>query len=283
YLHIKRRCSDTDNDPDRCSVAVWSLESCHTDSSPATKMPVTRVNIGMVTRVNIGLLSAALRLVTRCLPWLPVKTSLDRCHTRRSSDVRGRSSYEIKFWTFFSDQRSPSRGLIITIGIHTGEVVTGVIGQRMPRYCLFGNTVNLTSRTETTGEKGKINVSEYTYRCLMSPENGDPQFNLQYRGPVSMKGKTDPMQVWFLSRKTAEMEHQFQAKSRRFPLPYFTVANGDILLCCRGRFLETKLPSRAGFHETRLSQKSGRVKSADYDVKSGSTETRKPMQVNGAA
>ncbi|CAJ0938477.1 unnamed protein product [Ranitomeya imitator] len=34
--------------------------------------------ISMVTRVNIGLLSAALRLVTRCLPWLPVKTSLDR-------------------------------------------------------------------------------------------------------------------------------------------------------------------------------------------------------------
>ncbi|CAJ0916272.1 unnamed protein product [Ranitomeya imitator] len=32
----ERRCSDTDNDPDRCSVAVWSLESCHTDSSPAT-------------------------------------------------------------------------------------------------------------------------------------------------------------------------------------------------------------------------------------------------------
>ncbi|CAJ0951276.1 unnamed protein product [Ranitomeya imitator] len=36
YRHTKRRCSDTDNDVDRCSVAVWSLESCHTDSSPAT-------------------------------------------------------------------------------------------------------------------------------------------------------------------------------------------------------------------------------------------------------
>ncbi|CAJ0950198.1 unnamed protein product [Ranitomeya imitator] len=38
-LHTKRRCSDTDNDSDRCSVAVWSLESCHTDRSPAPTMP----------------------------------------------------------------------------------------------------------------------------------------------------------------------------------------------------------------------------------------------------
>ncbi|CAJ0956332.1 unnamed protein product [Ranitomeya imitator] len=169
--------NDTDNDPDRCSVAVWSLESCHTDRSPATndagnqgKHRVTKRRAAlsnpmftlvtilkvkkkqtlhtylqpsvlqrcalhssctgcehsgrkaerMVTRVNIGLLSAALRLVTRCLPWLPVKTSLNRCHTRRFSDVYGESSDQIKFWTFFPDQRQHSRGLIAA-ACHTGR------------------------------------------------------------------------------------------------------------------------------------------------------------------
>ncbi|CAJ0936627.1 unnamed protein product, partial [Ranitomeya imitator] len=60
YLHTKRRCSDPDNDPDRCSVAVWSLESCHTDRSPATN---DAGNQG-----KHRLLSAGPRLVTRCLP-----------------------------------------------------------------------------------------------------------------------------------------------------------------------------------------------------------------------
>ncbi|XP_017065660.1 guanylate cyclase soluble subunit beta-1 [Drosophila eugracilis] len=93
----------------------------------------------------------------------------------------------------------------ITIGIHSGEVVTGVIGNRVPRYCLFGNTVNLTSRTETTGVPGRINVSEETYRLLCLPINQDDSFHLEYRGPVIMKGKPTPMDCWFLTRATSSV------------------------------------------------------------------------------
>ncbi|XP_016951307.1 guanylate cyclase soluble subunit beta-1 [Drosophila biarmipes] len=93
----------------------------------------------------------------------------------------------------------------ITIGIHSGEVVTGVIGNRVPRYCLFGNTVNLTSRTETTGVPGRINVSEETYRLLCLAINQDDSFHLEYRGPVIMKGKPTPMDCWFLTRATSNV------------------------------------------------------------------------------
>lgn len=101
-----------------------------------------------------------------------------------------------------STQMDQCEHLRVTIGVHCGEVVTGVIGKRTPRYCLFGNTVNLTSRCETTGKKGAINVSQDVYSlCVKDPNNFDPEFDFQYRGQINMKGKSEPMAMWFLSRR----------------------------------------------------------------------------------
>lgn len=52
----------------------------------------------------------------------------------------------------------------------------------------------------------KLCVSLLYFRCLQSAENADPQFNLEYRGPVTMKGKKEPMKVWFLSRKPTDCD-----------------------------------------------------------------------------
>ncbi|MCP5101734.1 MAG: adenylate/guanylate cyclase domain-containing response regulator, partial [bacterium] len=52
----------------------------------------------------------------------------------------------------------------LRIGIHTGDVIAGVVGERKYNYDIWGDTVNVASRMEAEGEPGKVNISEITYK-----------------------------------------------------------------------------------------------------------------------
>ncbi|XP_061158821.1 guanylyl cyclase C isoform X1 [Syngnathus typhle] len=112
---------------------------------------------------------------------------------RHAVDIAHMALDILSFVGTFELQHLPGIPLWIRIGVHSGPCAAGVVGNKMPRYCLFGDTVNTASRMESTGLPLRIHVSQSTINIL---QRTDCQFQYEQRGETYLKGKGKEMTYW---------------------------------------------------------------------------------------
>ncbi|XP_076365959.1 atrial natriuretic peptide receptor 1-like [Tachypleus tridentatus] len=111
---------------------------------------------------------------------LPIRNGMNHAREIARMSLKLRDAIKL-----FKVCHQPQNMLQLRIGIHSGVCAAGVVGLKMPRYCLFGDTVNTASRMETSGEPMKIHVSPDTRTILKNFGT----FRISLRGEVTLKGK----------------------------------------------------------------------------------------------
>nr|CDJ89511.1 Adenylyl cyclase class-3 4 guanylyl cyclase domain containing protein [Haemonchus contortus] len=131
-----------------------------------------------------------------CVSGLPVRNG--------SAHIKEIAELSLSFMKFVDEFRIaalPKEKVQLRIGLNSGPCVAGVVGLSMPRYCLFGDTVNTSSRMESNGKPGHIHMSKEAHELLVKEYHAN--YETQSRGEVIIKGKGVMETFWLIGRRTA--------------------------------------------------------------------------------
>ena len=132
----------------------------------------------------------------------------------------------------------------IRIGIHTGTVVAGVVGQKKLSYDIWGDTVNIASRMESSGEAGKINISGTTYEFVKD------FFTCEYRGKMPVKYKGE-LEMYFVEGIVPDLSDENGGPNRKFIVKMQMIKLLDIEEMITKMF-DDEAPPNLYFHNSSL-------------------------------